>query len=152
MPLMVKVPHTSMKCCRCTFASSCGVPQNGLACTMLIRAGLSSNWAPQVDLQTHGHISGRRSKKSRIVFWAITFLGGGVSFLERVCFREEPLRGTRRRLVLLKSANARACCNPTVVRVSYNPARARASSALAPPMNGSLARCVQRQRKEKGKQ
>ena len=42
-PLMVKVLQISRKCWRCALASSCAFPQNWLACTILIRAGLSLN-------------------------------------------------------------------------------------------------------------
>ena len=42
-PLMVKVLQISRKCWRCALASSCAFPQNGLACTILMRASLSSN-------------------------------------------------------------------------------------------------------------
>jgi hypothetical protein len=41
--LMVKVLQVYRKCWRCALASSCAFPQNWLACTMLMRAGLSSN-------------------------------------------------------------------------------------------------------------
>jgi hypothetical protein len=42
-PLMVKVLQISRKCWRSALASSCAFPQNWLAYTMLMRAGLSSN-------------------------------------------------------------------------------------------------------------
>ena len=42
-PLMVKVLQISRKCWRCALAYSCAFPQNWFACTMLMRAGLSSN-------------------------------------------------------------------------------------------------------------
>ena len=42
-PLMVKVLQISRKCWRCALASSCAFPQNWLTCTILMRAGLSSN-------------------------------------------------------------------------------------------------------------
>jgi hypothetical protein len=42
-PLMVNVLHISRKCWRWALASSCAFPQNWLACTMLIKASLSSN-------------------------------------------------------------------------------------------------------------
>jgi hypothetical protein len=34
--LMMMVSQSSRKCCRCTFASSLGSSQNGLACTIMI--------------------------------------------------------------------------------------------------------------------
>ena len=42
-PLMVKVLQMSRKCWRCALASSCAFPQNWFSCTMLMRAGFSSN-------------------------------------------------------------------------------------------------------------
>ena len=42
-PLMVKVLQISRKCWRCALASSCAFSQNWFACTMLMRASLSSN-------------------------------------------------------------------------------------------------------------
>jgi len=42
-PLMVNVLHVSIKCWRWVLASSCAFTQNWLACTILIKAGLSSN-------------------------------------------------------------------------------------------------------------
>ena len=42
-PLMVKVVQISRKCWRCALTSSCAFLQNWLACTMLMRVGLSSN-------------------------------------------------------------------------------------------------------------
>jgi hypothetical protein len=42
-PMMVKVLQISIKCWRCALASSCAFPQNWLACTIFMRAGLSSN-------------------------------------------------------------------------------------------------------------
>jgi hypothetical protein len=44
IPRIVKVLHTSRKCWRCALASSFGLPENGLACTMLINTGLSSKF------------------------------------------------------------------------------------------------------------
>jgi hypothetical protein len=58
---MAIVLHTSKKCWRCAFASSCGFPLNVLACTIVISDGLiskstssTSTLGPMVTWATDG--------------------------------------------------------------------------------------------------
>ena len=107
-PLMVKVPHTSMKCCRWALASSWGFPQNGLACTMLISTGLSSKvaspkltWGPVATLVADG------AEKSEIIFWGIASLSSGAEppSLNGSEFEMNLWGGTWRHLVLLTNCS-----------------------------------------------
>ena len=67
-PRMTTVSQSSRKFCKCAFASSFGLPLNGLACTMLMRLDLSSKFAsptlmlgPVATLSVRGQRTRRES-------------------------------------------------------------------------------------------
>jgi hypothetical protein len=67
-PRIVKVLHTSWKCCRCALTSSLGLLENGLACTVLISAGLSSKFpSPTVTFGPVGTLVWEEAENSQIV-------------------------------------------------------------------------------------
>ena len=72
MPRMVTVLHNSRKFWRWALASSFGLPQNGLACTMLMRLDFSSKFtSPTSTLGPVAILAAERTEKSRRVFSAM---------------------------------------------------------------------------------
>ena len=72
MPYMVTVLHNSRKFWRWALASSFGLPQNGLACTMLMRLDFSSKFtSPTSTLGPVATLVAEGMEKSRRVFLAM---------------------------------------------------------------------------------
>jgi hypothetical protein len=123
-----------------------GFPQNGLACTMWISAGLSSKvafpkltWGPVATLAADG------AKKSEIVFWAITSLSGGVKppssngFKSKINF----WGGTRWRLELLGSfsgfsTNLLSNWNPFMQCLASRKRETKATVSVTPQVFSSI--------------
>ena len=79
-PRMTMVSQSSRKFCKCAFASSFGLPQNGLACTMLMRLDLSSKFtSPTLMLGPVAPLSVEGTENSRRVFSAIASRTSGAS-------------------------------------------------------------------------
>ena len=69
MPRMVTVLQSSRKFWRWALASSFGLPQNGLACTMLMRLDFSSKFMPPTStLGPVATLAAEGTEKSRRVF------------------------------------------------------------------------------------
>ena len=79
-PRMTTVSQSSRKFCKCAFASSFGLPQNGLAYTMLMRHDLSSKFmSPTLMLGLVATLSVEGTENSRRVFSAIASRTSGAS-------------------------------------------------------------------------
>ena len=77
---MLKFKLGSRKFCKCAFVSSFGLPQNGLACTMLMRLDLSSKFtSPTLMLGPVATLSVEGTENSRRVFSAIASKMSGAS-------------------------------------------------------------------------
>jgi hypothetical protein len=69
---MTKVLQSSRNSWRCALASSLALPQNGLACIIVMRPVLISNIStPVVTDGLTGTLSAEGAEKSRSVFWAM---------------------------------------------------------------------------------
>ena len=77
MPRMVMVLHNSRKFWRLALASSFGLPQNGLACTIFMRLDFSSKFtSPISTLGPVATLAAEGMEKSRRVFSAISSVDG----------------------------------------------------------------------------
>src|SRR6185312_5385987 len=84
-PRMVTVLHNSRKFWRWALASSFGLPQNGLVCTMLMRLDFSSKFtSPTSTLGPVATLAAEGTEKSRRVFSAMS------SVTERSHARSDP--------------------------------------------------------------
>ena len=79
-PRMTMVSQSSRKFCKCAFASSFGLPQNRLACTMLMGLDLSSKFtSPMLMLGPMATLSVEGTENSQRVFSAIASGTSGAS-------------------------------------------------------------------------
>ena len=77
MPRMVTVLQSSRKFWRWALASSFGLPQNGLACTMFMRLDFSSKFTPPTStLGPVATLAAEGTEKSRRVFSAMSSVDG----------------------------------------------------------------------------
>ena len=77
MPRMVTVLQSSRKFWRWAFVSSFGLPQNGLACTILMRLDFSSKFmSPTSTLGPVATLAAEGTEKSRRVFSAMCSVDG----------------------------------------------------------------------------